>query len=231
MTDEIRTRRLLMRRWQPADRAEFAQINVDLQVMRYFPTALTRQESDALIDRIEAHFAKHGYGLWAVQVERRLVGFTGLSWVTWEADFTPALEVGWRLARSAWGHGYASEAAVAALSRGFQDVDSVISFTAATNEPSQAVMERIGLHHVDDFDHPQLADRHPLRRHLLYRADRETWQPPPGLLSLGPGVWEHGFLNPGLEGPGEDRAARDADRGSSRPALGHDLSPWQGSSP
>jgi len=182
MTDEIRTRRLLMRRWQPADRAEFASINADLQVMRYFSTALTRQESDALIDRIEAHFAQHGYGLWAVAVEGRLVGFTGLSWVTWEADFTPALEVGWRLARSAWGHGYASEAAVAALWRGFQDVDSVISFTAAANEPSQAVMERIGLHHVDDFDHPQLADRHPLRRHVLYRADREAWQPPPGLL-------------------------------------------------
>ena len=140
MTDEIRTRRLLMRRWQPAGRAEFAQINADRQVMRYFPTALTRQESDALIDRIKAYSAPHGYGLWAVLVERRLVGFTGLSRVTWEADFTPALEIGWRLARSAWGHGYASEAAVAALCRG-QDVDSVISFTAAANEPSQAVME------------------------------------------------------------------------------------------
>ncbi len=181
MTDEIRTRRLLMRRWQPAGRAEFAQINADRQVMRYFPTALTRQESDALIDRIKAYSAPHGYGLWAVLVERRLVGFTGLSRVTWEADFTPALEIGWRLARSAWGHGYASEAAVAALCRG-QDVDSVISFTAAANEPSQAVMERIGLHHVDVFHPPQLADRHPLRRHLLYRADRETWQPPPALL-------------------------------------------------
>lgn len=182
MTDEIRTRRLVMRRWQPSDRAPFAQINADAEVMRFFPAALTRAESDALIDRIEAHFVEHGYGLWALQVQGRLVGFTGLSWVGWEADFTPALEVGWRLARAAWGHGYASEAAAAALSRGFLDVDSVVSFTAAANKRSERVMNRIGLHYVHTFDHPRLADQHPLQRHVLYRADRETWQPPPQLL-------------------------------------------------
>jgi len=182
MTDEIRTRRLLMRRWQPAGRAEFAQINADRQVMRYFPTALTRQESDALIDRIKAYSAPHGYGLWAVLVERRLVGFTGLSRVTWEADFTPALEIGWRLARSAWGHGYASDAAVAALCRGSGTwTASSASPQRQTSRPRRS-WKRIGLHHVDDFHHPQLADRHPLRRHLFYRADGETWQPPPALL-------------------------------------------------
>lgn len=181
MTDEIRTWRLVMRRWQPQDRAPFAEINADPEVMRYFPAVLTSQQSDALIDRIESHFVEHGYGLWALQVQGRLVGFTGLSWATWEAAFTPAVEVGWRLARSAWGHGYASEAATAALSRGFQDVDSIVSFTAVSNTPSERVMKRIGLRHVYDFDHPRLADQHPLQRHVLYRADRETWQPPRGL--------------------------------------------------
>jgi RimJ/RimL family protein N-acetyltransferase len=181
MTDEIRTPRLLMRRWQHRDRAPFADINADLEVMRYFPSLLTREKSDALIDRIEEHFAEHGYGLWALEVEGRLLGFTGLSWATWEAEFTPAVEVGWRLARFAWGRGYASEAATAALLRGFQDVDSIVSFTAMSNEPSKRVMQRIGLRHVYDFDHPQLPDQHPLQRHVLYRADRGTWQPRPRL--------------------------------------------------
>ena len=177
MTDEIRTPRLLMRRWQHRDRAPFADINADPEVMRYFPAPLTREQSDALVDRIEEHFDEHGYGLWALEVEGRLLGFTGLSWATWEAEFTPAVEVGWRLARSAWGRGYASEAATAALVRGFQDVESIVSFTAVSNQPSVRVMRRIGLRHVDDFDHPRLPDQHPLRRHVLYRADRRTWQP------------------------------------------------------
>lgn len=181
MTDEIRTSRLLMRRWQRRDRSPFADINADPEVMQYFPSSLTRQESDDLVDRIEEHFVEHGYGLWALEVQGRLLGFTGLSWATWEADFTPAVEVGWRLARTAWGRGYASEAASAALSRGFQDVDSVVSFTAMSNEPSRRVMERIGLRHVYDFDHPGLSDQHPLQRHVLYRADRVTWRLPPGL--------------------------------------------------
>ena len=177
MTDEIHTRRLVMRRWRPGDRAPFAEINADPEVMRFFPSLLTREQSDALIERIEEHFDTHGYGLWALQLEDRLIGFTGLSWMTWQAAFTPAVEVGWRLARSAWGNGYASEAATASLSRGFHDVDSIVSVTAACNTPSERVMQRIGLHHVQGFDHPHLPAQHPLRRHVLYRADRDTWCP------------------------------------------------------
>lgn len=172
MTDEIRTARLLMRRWQPRARAPFADINADPVVMQYFPSALTREESDALIDRIEEHFVGHCYGLWALEVQGRLVGFTGLSWTTWQADFAPAVEVGWRLTRTVWGRGFASEAATAALVRGFQAVDSVVSFTAMSNVPSKRVMERVGLRHVCDFDHPGLSDQHRLQRHVLYRADR-----------------------------------------------------------
>lgn len=171
--------RLVMRRWYDRDRAPFAAMNADPEVMRHFPAVMTRQGSDALIDRIEAHFVEHGYGLWALEAQGQFVGFTGLSWATWEADFTPALEVGWRLARPAWGHGYASEAATAALLRGLEEVDSIVSFTAVSNERSRRVMERIGLRHEHDFDHPRIPPHHPLARHALYRADRGSWQPRP----------------------------------------------------
>jgi RimJ/RimL family protein N-acetyltransferase len=177
--DQILTPRLLMRRWRDEDRAPFAAINADPAVMEHFPATLSTKESDALVDRIEEGFTVHGYGLWALEIRRQFIGFTGLSWATWEADFTPALEVGWRLARSAWGRGYASEAATAALQHGFDQVDSVVSFTAATNKRSTRVMKRIGLHHEKDFDHPRVPDKHPLQRHVLYRADRRTWTPPP----------------------------------------------------
>src|SRR3712207_1788093 len=102
-------------------------------LFRSFPSTLTREESDALVDRIEAHFDEHGYGLWAVEADGSFVGFTGLMWQTYEASFTPALEVGWRLARTAWGHGWATEAATAAVARGLEEVDSVVSTTALTN--------------------------------------------------------------------------------------------------
>jgi len=179
MTDEIATPRLLLRRWRAADRAPFAAMNADPTVMEHFPTTLSATDSDAFVDRIEKHFSEHGYGLWAVEVSGQFIGFTGLSWATWEADFTPALEVGWRLARQAWGHGYASEAATAALQRGFQHVPSIVSFTALTNQRSVRVMERIGMRYEADFDHPRVPDRHRLKRHALYRANRETWPTAP----------------------------------------------------
>ena len=178
MTDELRTDRLLLRRWRDADRRQFAAMNADPVVMAHFPSTLTREQSDALVDRIEAHFDEHGFGLWAVEADGRFLGFTGLQWATWEADFTPALEVGWRLARSAWGSGYATEAATAALQRGFAEVDSVVSVTAAINERSERVMQRLGMYREREFDHSRLEPGSPLRRHVLYRADRATWSPP-----------------------------------------------------
>ena len=177
MPAEIRTARLLMRPWQDADRQPFAAMNADPEVMRYFPAPLTREQSDAFADRIEAHFAEHGYGHWALEVDGAFIGFTGLAWATWASDFTPALEVGWRLARTAWGRGYASEAATAALVRGFLEVDRIVSFTATANAPSERVMRRIGLEYVSVFDHPRVPAGHPLQQHVLYRADRDTWQP------------------------------------------------------
>ena len=172
----LRTERLALRRWRDSDRAPFAAMNADPEVMEHFPAALTREESDTMIERIESGFAAHGFGLWAVEVAAsgEFIGFTGLSVPGFGAHFTPAVEVGWRLSRPSWGHGYATEAARRALASGFTDygLAEVVSFTAVRNVRSQAVMRRIGMTHdpADDFDHPRLPDGHPLRRHVLWRV-------------------------------------------------------------
>lgn len=165
----------MLRRWRSQDREPFAALNADPEVMEHFPATMTRAESDALVDRIEAGFDEHGFGLWAVEIADtgQFIGFTGLSVPNFRAHFTPAVEIGWRLCRSSWGHGYASEAARRALDFAFDDagLPEVVSFTSTTNLGSQAVMRRIGMAHdpADDFDHPRLAEGHPLRRHLLFR--------------------------------------------------------------
>ena len=173
--------RLRLRRWRPADRTPFAVLNADPEVARYLSGPMTTADSDALIDRIEAGFEINGFGLWAVEVTAtgEFIGFTGLSRPRFDAPFMPAVEVGWRLARSAWGHGYATEAARAALAHGFGpgDLDEIVSFTTVTNARSRAVMDRLGMTRdpADDFDHPMLAADHPLRPHVLYRLTRAEW--------------------------------------------------------
>jgi RimJ/RimL family protein N-acetyltransferase len=167
--DEIRTERLLLRTWRDSDRAPFAAMNADPVVMEHFPAPLTREESDALVDRIQAHFVTHGYGLWALEHDGDFLGFTGLAWAE-GLPMSPCLEVGWRLARSAWGFGYATEAARAALEVGLENADSVVSFTALTNERSWHVMERLGMRREYEFDHPRVPDGSPLKRHYLYRT-------------------------------------------------------------
>jgi RimJ/RimL family protein N-acetyltransferase len=173
--DARRTERLLLRRWRPADRAPFAELNADPRVMEYFPAALSRDESDALADRIDAHFGAHGFGLWAIEIPdaAAFAGFCGLSVPTFAAPFVPCVEIGWRLAADHWDRGYATEAARAVLAIGFDTLalSEIVSFTTAGNTRSRRVMERIGMHHnpSDDFDHPGLPHRHPLRRHVLYR--------------------------------------------------------------
>jgi RimJ/RimL family protein N-acetyltransferase len=150
-------------------------MNADPVVMEHFPGTLRRGESDELVERIEAGFRANGFGLWALEVRAsgEFIGFTGLGVPEFEAHFTPAVEIGWRLARSAWGNGYATEAARAALTFGFEDVglDEIVSFTTAANWRSRRVMERVGMSHdpADDFDHPGLPPEHPQRPHVLYR--------------------------------------------------------------
>lgn len=170
--EALRTPRLLLRRWRPADRAPFAALNADPQVMAHFPAPLSRAESDALADRIDAGFTTHGFGLWAVETGGAFVGFTGLSVPGFDAEFLPAVEIDWRLARPAWGRGWATEAATAVLQQAFGPLGlrEVVSFTATTNTRSEAVMRRLGMHRVGEFEHPALPAESPLARHVLYRA-------------------------------------------------------------
>ena len=181
---ELKTDRLLLRRWQPADRAPFAALNADPRVMEHLSAPLSRQASDALGERIEAHWGEQGFGLWAVEVPgvAPFVGFTGLSIPGFQAHFTPCVEIGWRLAAHFWGRGYAGEAARAALSFGFERLrlGEIVSFTADGNLRSRRVMERIGMLRdpADDFEHPALPEGHPLRRHVLYRIARAATPEP-----------------------------------------------------
>jgi ribosomal-protein-alanine N-acetyltransferase len=165
----IRTERLVLREWTEDDREPFAALNADPVVMEFFPATLTREESDAFVDRIQEHFREYGFGLWVVEVEGQFKGFTGLQW-TEGLPFSPSLEIGWRLCRDAWGHGYATEAATAALAFGTSLAGEVVSFTAVTNERSRRVMERLGMTRDGEFDHPRVPDGSPLKRHVLYRT-------------------------------------------------------------
>ena len=175
---ELRTARLLLRQWRDADLEPFAALNDDPEVRRHFPARPTREESDALAKLQQNLIAERGWGLWAVEVVEGapFIGFVGLAQPRFDAHFTPAVEVGWRLAREHWGHGYASEAARAAVGFGFErlGLEEIVSFTTVGNGRSRRVMERLGMTHDqgDDFDHPHLPEGSPLRRHVLYRLTR-----------------------------------------------------------
>jgi RimJ/RimL family protein N-acetyltransferase len=179
---EIRTDRLMLRGWRHADRGRFAELNADPQVAEFLGGPLDRDASDALVDRILVRWDSDGHGLWAVErvEDGRFLGFVGLAAPSFHAVFSPCVEVGWRLAREAWGRGYATEAARAALRFGFVelDLDEIVSFTTVANVRSRAVMERLGMTRdpVDDFDHPSFPDGHPIRPHVLYRLGRERWR-------------------------------------------------------
>jgi RimJ/RimL family protein N-acetyltransferase len=179
---EPRTERLWLRKWRETDRRPFAALNADPAVMRHFPATLTEPESTAFADRNAALLELNGYGLWAVEelTSGAFVGMVGLNQPQWwsrraapEAPSMPCTEVGWRLARSAWGKGYATEAARAALAVAFDSLRlaEVVSFTAVANTRSRAVMERLGMTRdpAEDFDHPKLGPESPIRRHVLYR--------------------------------------------------------------
>ncbi len=177
----IRTKRLILRPWHEEDFELFAQMNSDPRVMEYFPSILSHQESDDFAKRLSAKLQEQGWGLWAVSIPgfSNFIGFIGLAEPSFSSHFTPAVEVGWRLAHEFWGQGYATEGALEVLKFGFEklNLSQIVSFTAAQNYRSIEVMKRIGLHHdpVDDFDHPKLPESHILRRHVLYRLNRNEW--------------------------------------------------------
>ena len=177
----LTTERLRLRGWRDEDRPGYAAINADPEVTRYLSKQYSRDESDAIVDRMLAGWERRGFGLWAV--ERRgdgvLLGMTGLSPHDLPAPLGSVVEVGWRFGRSAWGHGYATEAARAALRFGFErlGLEEIVSFTTVDNTRSRRVMERLGMHRdpADDFGHPLFPEGHPLRPHVLYRLSRAHW--------------------------------------------------------
>jgi len=179
----LRTPRLLLREWRAADGEPFAMMSVDPQVMAMLPPLPDRAASDAWIARMQAHCGEYGFAQWAVELpgEAPLIGTIGLNWVRSQFPFTPAIEIGWRLARPYWGQGYAFEAARAALEDGFGrlGIDEIVAFTVPANRRSWRLMERLGMSHdpSDDFDHPRLAEGDPLRRHVLYRLRRDGMRP------------------------------------------------------
>lgn len=171
--------RLRLRPWRPEDADAFAAMNADPRVMRHFVAPLAREESDRMLGALMAHEAEHGFCFWAVErhAEPGAIGMCGLVRVPWAARFTPAVEIGWRIAAAHWRQGFAEEAARLALAAGFGPLGlaEIVAFTVPANEPSWRLMEKLGLRADGDFEHPRLAPGHPLRRHLLYRIARETW--------------------------------------------------------
>lgn len=176
----LRTERLLLRRWRDADRAAFHALNSDQRVMATIGPVMSRAESDAFLNRIETRFDEQGFGLWCVEHDSEVIGFTGFM-VPW---FRDGVEIGWRIRSEHWGSGFAPEAARACLDHGFVSVadgglgfDEVISFTAATNSNSRRVMEKLGLRRDadGDFEHPAVPVGHPLRPHVLYHIVRDEW--------------------------------------------------------
>jgi RimJ/RimL family protein N-acetyltransferase len=172
----VKTKRLVLRPFTDEDLDDFAAMNADPRVTEFLPKTLTREESAESLARVRTRTAEDGFGVWCVEVPgvTRCAGWTGLMRVRFEAPFTPAVEVGWRIAFAHWGKGYATEAAKASLAFGFRvlGLAEIVSFTVPANVRSRRVMEKIGMtYDADgDFDHPNLSEGSPLRRHVLYRV-------------------------------------------------------------
>ena len=171
----IETERLILRAFREADGEPWAAMNADPAVMQHFPATLSREEADAAMERVNRSIAEHGVGFWALErkADGRFLGFAGLNRIGHEdLPLFGMWEVGWRLARHAWGQGYASEAGATALSYGFgvKGLDRILAYTAVTNTPSEAVMQRLGMVRATemDFDHPRVPDESPLKRHIVY---------------------------------------------------------------
>lgn len=176
---EFETERLRLRQWRLSDREPFAELNADPRVMEYFPSLLTRAESDALAERCRSLIEEQGWGVWAAEnkTTRAFIGFVGLHIPSTALSFSPCVEIGWRLAYSYWGKGFATEAAREALRIGFRrlGLQEIVSFTTLRNLRSRAVMERLGMRASGTFEHPQLPETSDLRQHCLYRLSRDDY--------------------------------------------------------
>lgn len=178
---ELETPRLRLRAWNDADLDPLAELCADPLVMRYFPALLSRDQCAAAMARYRIHFARHGFGIWALERKDNgsFIGFTGLAWSRLQTPFCPAVELAWRLSQDHWGQGLACEAAMAVLGCAFErlQLSEVVAYTAELNERSWQLMRTLGMRHEiqGDFAHPALAEGHPLRPHVLYRLPRNEW--------------------------------------------------------
>ena len=174
----LRTARLCLRPWRDEDIEPFAALNADTRVMEFYPALLTRAESEARLEKVRAHLAEHGFGMWVVEESggAPFVGVVGLTVPDFVAPFTPCVDVGWRLATTYWGRGYATEAARGALEFGFGALGlrEIVAMTTVANVRSRRVMEKLGMRHDagGDFLHPSIPEGHPIRPHVLYRLRR-----------------------------------------------------------
>ena len=169
---KIETERLILRQWEESDRIPFFEMNSDPEVMKYFPSPLSRKESDTFFEKLSLLVEKQGFGFYQTILKGtgQFIGFIGLNEATFNASFTPCIEIGWRLHKDYWKKGFATEGAMEVLKFGFQnlEVKEILSFTSKLNTPSIKVMERLGMQKVDEFEHPNIKEGHPLRRHVLY---------------------------------------------------------------
>lgn len=172
----IETSRLILRDWLESDRVIFQRMNADPEVMRFFPKTSSQEETNHFILAIEKELKESNYGLYAVEVKAtgNFIGFIGFHKASFSAGFTPCIEIGWRLCKSAWGNGYATEGAKACLVYGFENLgfEEVYSFTASINLPSENVMKKIGLQFVGEFEHPNVDNGSILKNHVLYHIKK-----------------------------------------------------------
>jgi ribosomal-protein-alanine N-acetyltransferase len=179
---KIETPRLRLRSWIDDDFEPLVAMCADPRVMEFFPSIFSREETKAMWIRIQEHHARYGFGPWAMEVEGEFAGALGLNWILrFEAHFTPCVEIGYRLRPEFWGRGLATEAGQAALRYGFErlGLPEIVAFTLPANKRSRRVIEKIGLVFSQEFDHPLIAEGHPMRRQVLYRISRSAWESGP----------------------------------------------------
>lgn len=179
MKRNIETNRLKLRQWQPSDYAPFAKLNSDSEVMKYFPSTLSEEESNALAQRLESTIDLNGWGFWAVEHKssNQFIGFVGINSPTADLPFKPCIEIGWRLAKPFWRKGYATEAAQESLKFAFSylNLTEVVSFTPVHNQPSQAVMKKLGMYDAkQNFIHPSVPDGNVLQEHVLFKISKNN---------------------------------------------------------
>lgn len=180
--EQLLTSRLKMRKWRQEDILPFSKMNSDSQVMEFFPKVLTEKETHDLVQKFEERFSQQGFGFWALELieNGQFIGFTGLNVPAFQTHFTPCVEIGWRIAHEYWGKGLAVEAAQKTIEYGFEvcSLKEIVAFTTLLNMKSRRVMEKLGMTYSpkDDFEHPLLEVEHPLRKHVLYRLKKESYQ-------------------------------------------------------